>query len=140
MSAVDALTDKEAFLASLARCQATEGFLTNFYVEFMGSNPEIKDRFRFTKIEQQVRMLDESLRVTCDAITGGPEGLARLKELGKTHDKFHHNARPEWYANWINALVDSASHSDPEWSENLETVWRKMLSFITQRMSSMYEG
>ena len=137
---MDALTDKELFLASLTRCNAVEGFLTNFYVDFMNTDPAIKERFRYTKIERQVRMLAESLQVTSDAISGKPEALARLKELGQTHDKYHHNARPEWYSIWIDSLVDAASHADPEWSAELETIWRKMLSFITHRMGSMYEG
>lgn len=137
---MDYTTNKKSFLASFSRCLKKENFLEVFYEKFISSNPEIKEKFRFVDFGRQTKMLANSIGVTISAIDGQQEGLAKLKELTVSHNRHHHDAKPEWYPLWIESLVETASETDPEWSEELETIWHSMLEMITKKMVSGYEG
>lgn len=131
---------KDLFLASLARCQSAPGFIEAFYKRFLASNEELRQRFRFTDMASLYAKVAESMRVCGAATRGTPEGLARLRELGRTHDRLHHDARPEWHALWIDAMTTTASEHDPEWSPRIEAAWRTTLGLVTKRMARFYEG
>lgn len=134
----DGATPKDQFLASLARCQQSPEFLRLFYNRFMTSSEEIQHRFRLTDFDQQVLMLASSLRTSALAIGGDREGLMELNKLALSHDRYHHNAKPEWYDLWLDALVQTAAESDPEWSDDLAHVWRHELGYVIQHMRSRY--
>jgi hemoglobin-like flavoprotein len=129
---------KDQFLASLARCQLAPAFLRRFYTRFMSSSEEICHRFRLTDFDRQVLMLAASLRTCALAIGGDREGLTELNTLALSHDRYHHNAKPEWYDLWLEALVQTAAETDPEWSDELDRVWRHELGYVIQHMRSRY--
>ena len=131
---------KDRFLESLDRCKASESFLACFYDRLLDADPEIRLRFRFTNMERQQAMLEGALRVCSSAVAGEPDGLAQLRELGRTHDRDHHDISPEWYPVWINSIVATAAEYDPEWSEEIESIWRSILQHVTHRMASQYNG
>ena len=133
-------TPKDAFLASLERCRSAPGFLSDFYDRFLASDPAIAHKFRFTDMRRQVKMLDDSLSACADAVDGSREGLAHLAEIAKSHDRFHHDVRPEWYALWLEALIETAAKADPDWSDEVEAVWRDLLSHVIHRMAEKYDG
>lgn len=126
------------FLESLSRCQLSPRFLKRFYERFIDISPEIQERFRFTDFDRQVQMLSESLRLCASAIGGDRQGLVELNQRAQTHDRYHHNAKPEWYALWLDALVETAAESDPEWSDELDRTWRHELGYVIRHMQSRY--
>ena len=129
---------KDSFLASLERCQRVGNFLLRFYARFTDSSEEIRHRFRLTDFRRQMRMLGESLRLCALAIRGDRQGLVELNERALTHDRHHHNAKPEWYQLWLDALVETAAQTDPLWSEELEATWRRELGYVIHHMQSRY--
>ena len=134
------LIARDVFLASLERCQQSDGFVREFYGRFMASSEEIRLRFRFTDMDRQVELLSESLRLCGAALGGDPNGLAKVQEIGRTHDKYHHNIHPKWYTLWLDALVATAAEHDAEWNSDVERAWRRALLHVIDRIVSMYEG
>jgi hemoglobin-like flavoprotein len=131
-------TPKDQFLSSLERCEQSPGFLLRFYDRFMDSSDLIREKFRFTDFQRQVRMLAASLRACALAISGDREALVTLNELAVSHDRYHHDAKPEWYDLWLDALVLAAAEFDPEWSNELDHVWHHELGYVIEHMRSRY--
>lgn len=129
---------KDRFLESLARCQERPGFLWDFYERFMDSGNEIRERFRFTAMQKQTELLADGLRVSAGAVEGNPDALVRLRELAESHDRYHHDVKPEWYALWLDALVATAAEADPHWSAEIEADWRSTLGHVVQYMSARH--
>ncbi|TWT73477.1 hypothetical protein Pla123a_38130 [Posidoniimonas polymericola] len=129
---------KDRFLASLKRCRESERFAHEFYARLRAKDDAIRDRFRFTDFETQVKKFNEALDICVDATEGKQEALARLRELGVTHDIDHHNILPDWYELWIEALLQTAEESDPQWNAETAAAWRSLLERITGRMASFY--
>lgn len=134
------LTHREEFRDSLGRCLQSEGFVESFYERFIAADDEIRQRFRHTDWERQRTMLAASLRISGDAIDGKPEALQRLKELGVSHDRWHHDIKPEWYKTWLDMLLATAAQTDPYWSESTEEAWRATLQHVVNRMQQAYDG
>lgn len=131
---------KDLFLASLDRCRAKPGFTQAFYSTLLDTDEAIRNRFRFTKFEEQVQKFDEALDICITAVDGDPDGLARLRELGRSHDMDHHNILPEWYPIWVESMVATATECDPKWDAETEEAWRTILGQIASRVASFYNG
>lgn len=104
----DETTPRELFLTSLERCESNEGFVPSFYDRFLGSSPDVQERFRFTSFEKQNAMLLNSLRLAAGAISGDRESLQELKSRSETHSRDHLNIDPKLYTSWLAALLATA--------------------------------
>lgn len=129
---------KQSFLDSLARCQASGDFLHAFYGRFMASSEEIAEKFAETDFDRQTRLLARSLEITAHATAGDSTALRELNQLALTHDRNHYDIKPGWYAYWVDALVATAAEYDPEWSDELEDDWRRLLGYVTRHLSVRY--
>ena len=131
---------KDLFLESLDRCLENKEFIPAFYDQLLSKSDEIRERFSLVDMQKQKQILADSLVICAQSVEGKPEALAHLNEIGHSHDKYHLNILPEWYPIWIDAIVATASQFDPDWSEDFEQAWRKLLSFVTKRISSKYDA
>lgn len=132
------LTPKEDFLASLNRCEESEDFLTAFYGRFLDSSQDVRDKFRYTEFRKQKAMLSKSLQLAAGATNGEAESLQDLHERSKTHDRWHHNIKPEMYELWLESLIQTAQEFDPEWNETTESHWRSILGHVIAHMVKRY--
>ncbi len=117
----------ERFEASMNRCLADEGFLERFYETFMASSPEVAAKFKHTNFPRQVKMLEDSLRLVLKAASGLEEGREHLAKIAESHSQRGLNISPELYILWLQALVETAEKTDPEWTEALDQTWRAAL-------------
>lgn len=128
---------KDVFLDSLARCDRHD-LLERFYERFLASSPEVRQRFRNTDLTRQRRMLRRSLELMASATSGDPAGLRELSERAETHSRARLNIRPELYELWLDALIETARQSDPEWSPAIEQAWRSILGLAVRHMTRRY--
>lgn len=135
---MNGLAPRKLFHESLNRCCRDEGFLPRFYQLFMESSEEIRFRFRNTDFKKQNGMLLRSLQLSVSATDGEQEGLRELNERAETHDRSHLNIRPELYQHWLKAIMATASEYDPEWNDEIESAWQKILGFVIRHLSSRY--
>ena len=131
---------KKLFLTSLKRCEANPGFLASFYERFMKSSDEVARYFRFTNFEKQHKMLMKSLELSARATEGDREGLREIAMRAETHSRPYLNVRPPLYQLWLDSLIAAASEFDPEWDDETEQAWRRILGFIIKHMVSHYDG
>lgn len=137
---LQAASPKDVFLASLERCADRAGFLHAFYTRFLASSEEIRAKFRYTDFDVQHDMLLRSLRLAAGATAGDQEALHDLTERARTHDRWHHNIKPAMYVHWLEALITTAADFDPQWSDDVESAWRRTLGFVIGHMTKRYEG
>ena len=130
---------KDIFLESLNRCREAGDFTAAFYENLLNTDEEIRHRFRLTDMERQREKLNKSLDLCAAATAGDPDGLAELRELGKLHSRLRLDIHPEWYPLWIEAIVATASQFDPEWDEEVDASWRRVLGLVTERIASFYD-
>lgn len=131
-------TPKELFLQSLKRCLADDGFIPAFYERFLNSSDEIKDKFRHTDFDKQVKMLARSLELCAGATSGEPESLIEIRERGETHDRNHLNIEPRLYEYWLDNVILTAAEFDKQWSDTIEDAWHRILGHVVQHMSRMH--
>ena len=126
------------FLASIERCDRDADFLTRFYLRFMDSSDDVRDKLRNTDLAVQNRMLRRSLELAAAAARGEREGLNELLMRARTHDRDHLDIAPALYALWREALIATAAEHDPDWDAEVEEAWRAVLGFMVEFMSSRY--
>lgn len=133
-----ALTPKDQFLQSLARCMENEKFIPAFYDRFLSTSEEIREKFRFTDFEQQNKMLLRSLRLAAGATAGESEALKELRERAKTHDQYHLNIEPPLYDIWLKAVIETVQEFDEKWDETVEDTWHTILGYVISYMVKRY--
>lgn len=128
-----------AFKDSLERCQADPHFLSVFYQKFVISNPEVREKFSNTDMNQQKVMLHASLYMIMLATQGNEAASVYLDSVAKRHAKSELDIRPELYALWLETLIATVSEIDPDFNNKVETAWRDIMTFGIEYMLSKYD-
>lgn len=129
-----------AFYESLDRCLLAPGFLKRFYELFLASSPEVREKFKHVDMTRQRQVLHQSLKLTLMAAYGTPESTRGLSSLADTHSRQGRDIPPHLYALWLDALVQSASEHDPQFTPELGLAWRDMLGPTIQFLTSRYDA
>lgn len=116
------------FETSLTRCLASPTFLKRFYERFMAAHPDIAQRFRNTDIDKQTRVMRASLYMMLRAAAGHEDGIAHLREIGRTHGARNLDIHADLYATWLDSLVAVAREVDAGFDEKPEHAWRENLA------------
>jgi hemoglobin-like flavoprotein len=131
----------DLFLASLKRCLAQQPqFTRHFYDRFIGVSDEVREKFRNTDMQLQVRMLEDSLFVVANAVQGEDGSIARgdLPRIAARHSRHDLDIRPGLYGLWADCLVDTARACDPAFCADIEQAWRGVLAQGVQYMVDRY--
>ena len=124
----------ELFNDSLERCSANPDFLDHFYRTFIGSSPEVAEKFKHTDFKRQKILLKTSLYMMMLAAMGKSD-LARIADV---HSRKGHDIRPGLYDLWLDCLVRTVEEFDPAFSANTASVWRNMMTPGIEFMKSRY--
>lgn len=117
-----------AFNDSLARCLASEDFLDRFYELFLASSPAVETLFKETDFARQKRMLRSSLYMMIMVVEGEDEARSYLERVAERHGSGDLAVPSEMYDLWLDSLLRAARERDPEWSEQVEGLWRQMMA------------
>ena len=119
----------EVFRSSLLRCLSNLHFLESFYDTFMASSPEVREAFAHTDMERQKAMLNASLYQLMN-LYGSDDAQARnhIEELGAAHGAYGHRIPLHLYDMWLESLMDAVKASDPNFSPEIDAVWREVMS------------
>jgi hemoglobin-like flavoprotein len=130
----------DVFRRSLHRCLGDPSFIESFYERFVGSSEEIREKFKNTEMKRQVRMLEDSLFVLAVAVQSGAGSPSRgaLPGIAERHSSRDLDIKPEMYNVWLEGLVETASHYDPEFTPEIEAAWRSTLAAGIEYMRSRY--
>ncbi len=124
---------------SLDRCLKSPAFMERFYDLLMASSPEIGAKFASTDLERQRTVVAESIFLMLVS-AGRDSGLAhrRLAKLGVRHNRVHLDIRPDLYGLWLDSLMTAVAEFDPEFTPELEGVWRESLAPGIELLTSLY--
>ncbi len=120
-------SDAELFNSSFERCQSKPGFLERFYRIFLGSSPEVAEKFRHTDFVRQREVLKASLYMLMLASLGTPEALQHLDRMAQLHSRKQLDIRPELYDLWLTCMMKAVGEFDPAFNEKTEQAWRRVL-------------
>lgn len=128
----------EEIKASLKRCLADPNFLDIFYKNFMSASVQIAEKFKNTNFAYQKIMLKSSLHIMTAMAMGGMQQSDALNKLATLHDRRHRNIKPEWYEDWLDALIKAINATDPLYSARAELLWRDAMRPGIEYMQSKY--
>jgi hemoglobin-like flavoprotein len=109
-----------------------------FYERFVGASDVVRERFSSTTIENQKKILQDSLQLVSRAYQGFDDGLTHLESIARTHSRRHLDIPPSLYELWLKTLIATAQDFDPEFSERIESAWRAVLRPGIERMIDVY--
>lgn len=118
-------TDSDSVFQSYGRVCNKDRFFIDFYDHFMRSSNDVRAQFADTDMKQQRHLLRNGIMQLVLHARGMPD--TKLRALGKSHDRNGYNIKPEWYDLWLNALIRTLKEHDPQFSEGLETSWRRAI-------------
>lgn len=127
-----------SFSQSLSRCLANPAFLDRFYELFISSSETIAEKFRDTDFERQKRALSSSLYAMVMAAEGGEAAIGYLDQIARRHGRQDLDIPPEMYDVWLTCLIQAVRESDPDFTLEVEQVWRGMMRFGIQFMRDRY--
>lgn len=126
----------EQYHQSLERALACGEFLDHFYDGFINSSEDIRQFFRNTDMAKLKRKLSTTLRLITMAADNSPGADMYLEYLGKYHRDIH--VTEDLFDKWLDALIDSVRHCDPQYDDQLEQVWRDTINIGITHMRKAY--
>ncbi len=102
-------------------------FISDFYDIFLGTSPEVADKFKRTDMSAQRTMLHDSLQMMVD-FNRTRVPTPSLEKLAEVHSRRGHDISPAFYDLWLDSLVAAVSRHDPEFDRDVELAWRIALS------------
>ena len=112
-------------IASYHRCRQDEAFIDTFYEVFLKKSPEIAQLFARTDFRIQKLMLRESLLEMLSLKRGTSGGREEIERLGRRHQEL--NVTAPMYTQWLDSLCEAIQRHDPEYTPQLEQLWREAM-------------
>ena len=114
--------NENKLIESFYRANRGKQFIDTFYARFLAKGPEIAAMFAATDFKIQKLMLRQSL-LEMLAFDRGLKGTREeVERLGHRHHEL--GVKPEMYAMWLDALCEAIRDHDPEYTPELEQLWR----------------
>jgi hemoglobin-like flavoprotein len=110
---------------SYGRCCNKDQFFVDFYDLFMNRSPSIKARFANVDMKQQRHLLRNGIMQLVLHARGMPD--SKLRDLARSHSREGYDIPPEWYDDWLDALMATIKRHDPEYSDEVEQAWRSAI-------------
>ena len=112
-------------VASYYRCRHDEQFLDTFYDLFLSKSPVVAEKFDQTDFVSQKLMIRQSLLDMLGFDRGLPGTREEIQRLGRRHKEL--DVTPDMYSMWLDALCEAIQKHDPEYTPELEQLWRESM-------------
>ena len=129
----------QIFEQSLRRCDSKPDFLDIFYEKFLASSPKVAERFADTDFHRQKRLLRASfymILLASEDPENGPEQY--LSHMAARHSAKDLDVGAELYDLWLDSLLASVKECDPDYDEEVEHAWEKMMGVGIDFLLSRY--
>ena len=134
----------QIFEDSLARCNADQTFLDQFYETFLASSPKVRDKFKNTDFTRQKRALRASFHMMLLAAEDkgkgkGPERY--MKDLARLHSRRELDVGAELYDLWIDSLLATVRKIDQQFNAQVEKAWEDVTMVgVSYLLSHYHDG
>ena len=129
-----------AFEASLKRCEARPDFFDVFYGNFLGSSPEVAEKFTGTNFARQKELLQTSLHhllLVARDPKQGPD--AYLEDVAVRHGAGQLAIGAHLYDLWLDSLLETVRACDPEWFPEVAAAWEEVMMIGIHYLCTNYE-
>lgn len=126
------------FDKSFERCLAKAGFFDSFYQRFINSSDDAKIMFANTDMNNQKKMLQNSLYMMVAAPSGVAKATAHIEHIAKSHSRTGYGVKPELYDLWLSCLLETVEEYDDEHEPVVESAWKQTLEHGIKLMKSQY--
>ena len=128
----------ETVKTSYERCVEVEGFFADFYETFLARSTEVSEKFAETDFKTQNNLLKASLYMMVVLRDDDPTAREALERIGETHNRQHHDIRPELYDQWLDCLIETVAKHDPDYTDEVGQAWRQRMGPGIELIRSMY--
>lgn len=118
----------EAVQQSYGRCLLNRSFFGRFYDRLIGSSAAIAAAFAKTDLETQKAAVENGLTMVLMYAKGIRWAEAPVNRIRTSHAANRLAIRPEWYSNWVDALMATVRETDAKFTAQLEQQWRQVLA------------
>jgi hemoglobin-like flavoprotein len=133
------MDEYQAVRESYERSSQGGDFPTTFYRIFFTKSPEIPALFTHTDFTVQKRLLKAAVLILIKYTPDEAEGSRHaLERIGQTHSRGQLNIRPDLYPLFVDSLCEAVKAHDPEFSADLEALWRHRVRDGIDLITSMY--
>lgn len=124
---------------SYARCFiGDKNLIDAFYDDLLASHPDIPKFFTKTDFVQQKLLLRQGINCMLMYAEGVFAGDFCLEEIKISHNRRHYNIDPKYYPYWKNSLIKVISQYDPEFNDELRTLWEEAVNHGIKFMTEGY--
>ena len=121
--------------ASYYRCRHDERFLDTFYDLFLSKSPVVAEKFAKTDFRFQKLMLRQSLLEMLCFDRGISGTCEEIQRLGRRHKEL--DITPDMYSMWLDSLCEAIKKHDPNYTPELEQLWREAMHKSIKEMVSV---
>ncbi|MBL1259543.1 MAG: hypothetical protein COB33_003305 [Thiotrichaceae bacterium] len=112
---------------SYGRAISKRQFLDRFYELFMSSSPAVARKLASTDIATQQELLSQAINMVILFPQGNKIAKNAIKRIRESHCRDRLDIKPEYYQFWIDSLIAALSEHDPDFNEELDRAWRKVV-------------
>ncbi len=124
---------------SYSRCFiGDKNLIDGFYEVFLNSHPDIAEMFKNTNFKQQKLLLRQGINCMIMFTEGAFAGSFCLDEIKISHNRKHLNIHPRYYPHWKNSLITSLKKYDPQFDNELLTLWNQVIDKGVDYISGGY--
>lgn len=128
----------ETARASYKRCCQAPDFFVSFYRNLFARAPHMEPRFAKTNFTRQHKLLQHAIGLLLSFPTQPSAEPTILTRVADRHGSRDLDILPEWYPDFVEALVLTASEHDPEFSQDIEAAWRAAVAPGIAYMQARY--
>lgn len=130
--------DDESVRESFKRCEAAGDIGETSYGVFLRTSPQIAALFANTEFAKQRRHLRASVFLLVTRDIEDPKSREIVSHIGESHSRGNLDIHPELYDIWLQSLSETFKQMDPEWTEELDSRWRKQVQSGIDLITSLY--
>ena len=118
--------------------EKSDRFFTKFYKNFLSASPEIREKFKGVDMENQKKMIKQSMQQMLNLILTREAG-EYMESIARLHSKKERDIPPYLYDIWLDSLIDTVKDLDPKYDPDIGLAWKMALSMGIVYMKDMYD-
>ncbi len=112
---------------SYGRAISRKLFMERFYEIFIKSSPVVARKLAETDVEKQQALLSQSVNMVILFPQGNKIAHNAITRIRGSHARNGLAIKPEYYKFWVDSLMAALAEHDPEFDDELEQAWRRVL-------------
>jgi len=128
----------ETARASYQRCCQAPDFFACFYRNFFVTAPHVEPHFAKTDFKRQHKLLQHAIGLLLSFSTQPATEPTILRRVADRHMADDLDVPPDWYPDFVEALIQTVSEHDDQYSDAISEAWRTTVAPGIEYMRARY--